>query len=446
MKLPWSRREPKPPRRGLRGYIIRHLPGLTIIVLMTLLIGFVLYPYMLVTVPSGHAGVLWKRFTGPGFYCLCLVPSGTVLNPAEVRREGLHIIWPWDQLFIYSMRLQTSTQKFNAISKDGVSVEAEITLRYQLDFSTVPVLHQFLGPNYLQTVLIPEVANVTRSTMANYSAQDIYSAQRAQIQDEIKRTTIASLKQDLDKLFQAAASSQDGLAQYQTALQSSIQILDTLVLSIELPKDIVAAINRKMEQFYQIEEYQYRVKREIEEARRKKVEADGIAAFQRTVSQGVSDSFLRWQGIQATLALAQSKNSKIVIIGNSKDGLPIILGNVDTPAEPNAPSEPATPSPPATPSNPAMPQTKPSPTAASQDDRKRGPDDAALFEKVLSRLLAGLRGSDKHADQPDKLSKSDTSDQADTADKSDTPNKPDMGPKADRTVKSDKAGDKKTPQ
>ena len=441
MKLPWSPREPKPPRpprRGLRGYIIRHLPGLTVIVLVTLLVGFVLYPYMLVTVPSGYAGVLWKRFTGPGFYCLCIVPSGTVLNPAEVRREGLHIIWPWDQLFIYSMRLQTSTAKFNAISKDGVSVEAEITVRYQIDFSTVPVLHQFLGPNYLQTVLIPEVANVTRSTMANYAAQDIYSSQRSQIQDEIKRVTIATLRQDLDKLFQASASSQEGLAQYQTALQSSIQILDTLVLSIELPKDIVAAINRKMEQFYQIEEYQYRVKREIEEARRKKVEADGIAAFQRTVSQGVSNSFLRWQGIQATLALAQSKNSKIVIIGNSKDGLPIILGNVDTPAEPNAPSEPTTPSQPATP-------TKPSPTAASQDDRKRGPDDAYLFEKVLSRLLAGLRGSDKH-DQPDKLSKSDTSDQADTADKSDTPATPDTGHKADKTVKSDKAADKKTPQ
>jgi regulator of protease activity HflC (stomatin/prohibitin superfamily) len=82
-----------------------------------------------------------------------------------------------------------------------------------------------------------------------------------------------------------------------------------------------------------IVEYQYRVQREVEEARRKQIEANGIAAFQRTVSEGISDSYLRWQGIQATLALAQSNNSKIVIIGNSKDGLPLILGNVDTPPD-----------------------------------------------------------------------------------------------------------------
>jgi regulator of protease activity HflC (stomatin/prohibitin superfamily) len=336
MKFPWSRREttpPPPPRRGVVGFARRHLPGFSVVILVTLLIGFVLYPHMLVTVPSGQAGVLWKRFSGPGFYCLCIVPSGTVLDPAEVRREGLHIIWPWDQLFVYSVRLQTSTQTFNAISSDGVSVSAEITFRYQLDFNSLPVLHQFIGPSYLQTVLTPEIANVTRSTMANYSAQDIYSTRRDQIQTEIKDAATDALRQHLDKLFQGVASEQSQLAQYETALQNSIQILDTLVLSIELPKDIVAAINRKMEQFYMIVEYQYRVQREVEEARRKQIEANGIAAFQRTVSEGISDSYLRWQGIQATLALAQSNNSKIVIIGNSKDGLPLILGNVDTPPD-----------------------------------------------------------------------------------------------------------------
>ena len=80
-----------------------------------------------------------------------------------------------------------------------------------------------------------------------------------------------------------------------------------------------------------IQEYKFRVEREAEESRRKMVEANGIAAFQRTVSQGISDSYLRWQGINATLALAQSSNAKIVIIGSGKDGLPIILGNVDNP-------------------------------------------------------------------------------------------------------------------
>lgn len=431
MKLPWSRREPKPPRprrRGFIGFIGRHLPGLTVIILVTLLIGFVLYPYMLVTVPAGHAGVLWKRFTGPGFYCLCIVPSGTVLHPAEVRKEGLHVIWPWDQLFLYSMRLQTSTHKFSAISLDGVSISAEITLRYQLDFNALPVLHQFIGPKYVETVLTPEIANVTRSTMAKYSAQEIYSTRREQIQNEIKIATIDALKQHLDKLFQASASEQRELAQYQTSLQNSIQILDTLVLNIGLPDDIIAAINRKMEQFYMIQEYQYRVQREVEEARRKQIEANGIAAFQRTVSEGVSDSFLRWQGIQATLALAQSKNAKIVIIGN-KDGLPLILGNVDTPpersTEPDAPKGPPKPKD-QQPGAPSNPQSQPPAT----QDRKTSAVDSNVFERVLSRFLTTGQGSDKKSDRPESTDK--------PADK--PADKPDMADK------SDKPSDKKTPQ
>ncbi len=107
------------------------------------------------------------------------------------------------------------------------------------------------------------------------------------------------------------------------------------MLSIELPPDIVAAINRQTEQYYMIQEYKFRVQREAEESKRKQIEADGIAAFQKTVSQGISDSYLRWRGIEATLQLAQSPNTKIVIIGSGKDGLPIILGN-DVPAAPGA--------------------------------------------------------------------------------------------------------------
>ena len=101
------------------------------------------------------------------------------------------------------------------------------------------------------------------------------------------------------------------------------------MLGIELPPEIVGAINRQTQQFYQIQEFKYRVEREAQELTRKQIEANGIAAFQRTVSEGISDLYLRWRGIEATLALAQSQNSKIVIIGGGKDGLPIILGNVD---------------------------------------------------------------------------------------------------------------------
>ena len=105
---------------------------------------------------------------------------------------------------------------------------------------------------------------------------------------------------------------------YNDFLQGAIQILDTLVLSIELPPAIVDAINRQTEQFYLIQEYKFRVEREAEESKRKQIEANGIAAFQQTVSKGISDSYLRWRGIEATLALAQSQNSKIVVIGAAR--------------------------------------------------------------------------------------------------------------------------------
>src|SRR5271157_4819878 len=108
-----------------------------------------------------------------------------------------------------------------------------------------------------------------------------------------------------------------------------LNLIDTRILGIELPSAIVAAIDRKIEQYYISEEYKFRVAREIRESERKKIEAEGISEFQRIVSQGISDSYLRWRGIEATLQLAQSSNSKIVIVGSGKDGLPIILGNVE---------------------------------------------------------------------------------------------------------------------
>jgi regulator of protease activity HflC (stomatin/prohibitin superfamily) len=326
-----SGRRPTPGlRRGWRSFVQRHLSGVAVALMVALLIGFVLYPYALITVPSGSAGVLWKRFSGPGIYCWCILPSGTVLDPLEIRHEGLHFIWPWDKLFLYDLRLQSSNQKFNAISSDGVSVTAEITIRYQLNVNSVAVLHEFIGPAYLNTVLIPEIGSVTRAVIANYTAEEVYSTKRQKIQEEIKDDAVKALREHLDTLFQAPASVQESPTNYENYLQNSITILDTPVLSIDLPPEIVAAINQKIEQFYKIKEYQYRAEREVEESKRKQIEANGIAAFQRTVSKGISDSYLRWQGIQATLALAQSPNTKIVIIGSSKDGLPLILGNLDT--------------------------------------------------------------------------------------------------------------------
>ncbi|HUI13303.1 MAG TPA: SPFH domain-containing protein [Xanthobacteraceae bacterium] len=317
---------PPPRRRGWWRVVWRHLPGLSVIVMVGLLIVVVLWPYVVITVPSGRVGVLWKRFNGLDLYCWCWVGRGTVLDPRELREEGLHIIWPWDKLYLYDLRLQSNTQTYNAISKDGVSVGAEISVRYQLLHNSVAVLHKFIGPDYLNSVIEPEIGSQARQVISQYTAEEVYTSREA-IQKQIRDAAQKSLAANLNKLVQPEAMEQPDPRHYNSFLQDAIQILDTLVLSIELPPDIVAAINRQTEQYYMINEYKFRVQREAEESKRKQIEADGIAAFQKTVSKGISDSYLRWRGIEATLALARSPNTKIVIIGSGKDGLPIILGN-----------------------------------------------------------------------------------------------------------------------
>ena len=320
---------------GLWRFLGRHLPGVSILMMVALLAATVLYPYVVITVPSGQVGVLWKRFNGIDAYCWCFVGRGTILDPRELRDEGLHVVWPWDKLYLYDLRLHSSTQSYNAISKDGVSVAAQLSIRFQLRHNPVAVLHKFIGPEYLASVVSPEIGSQAREVISQYTAQEVYTS-REEIQEKIRVNAQQSLGAHLNKLVQPDAMEQPDPKHYNDFLQGSIQILDTLVLSIELPPPIVAAINRQTEQFYQIQEFKFRVEREAQESKRKQIEANGIAAFQRTVSQGISDSYLRWRGIEATLALSQSTNTKIVIIGSGKDGLPIILGNVDAPAGPKS--------------------------------------------------------------------------------------------------------------
>jgi len=346
--------EPPLPRRRRRWwrYITRHLPGFSVLLMMAMLAAIVLWPYMIINVPSGQVGVLWKRFNGFDMYCLCWVGRGTVLDPHEIREEGLHLIWPWDKLFLYDLRLQSSMQTYNAISSDGVNVKAQISVRYQLLHDSVGVLHKFIGPGYLASVLAPEIGSQARETISQFTAQQVYQS-RDPIQKSIRDSAEKSLNENLDKLVQVEGLEQPDPKNYNHYLQKSIRILDTLVLGIELPPEIVAAINRQTEQYYMIQEFKFRVEREVEESKRKQIEADGIAAFQKTVSQGISESYLRWRGIEATIALSQSQNTKVVVIGSGKDGLPIILGNVDTPAAPQAGAN-ATP---AQPTNPTTPQS-----------------------------------------------------------------------------------------
>src|SRR5262245_26047399 len=311
---------PPPARtqRTWRRFLLRHLTNIAILLMVVLLVGIVLYPYMVMTVPSGHVGLLWKRFRG-----------GTTLDPRQLSDEGLRIIMPWNKLFLYDLRLQSTTETYNAITKDGVSLSAAINIRFRLKHHAIPQLHQSIGPSYMKSLVVPEIGSRMREVIAEYTAEQVYSSARQEIQDRIRQRAVAMLG---EKMVERTADQSEFGDQYRIPLYEMLNLIDTLVLGIELPPAVVTAINRKIEQYYISEEYTFRVAREVKESERKKVEAEGIREFQTIVSQGISDSYLRWRGIEATLQLAQSANSKVVIVGGGKDGLPIILGNVDSPA------------------------------------------------------------------------------------------------------------------
>ena len=263
-------------------------------------------------------------------------------SEASEGRGDPHFILPWDELFLYDLRLQSIGGSYNAISKDGVSLIVSINFRFQLNHNAAPQLHQAIGPDYVKLLVGPEIGSRLREVIAEYVAEEVYSSRRQHIQGEIRGRTVEKLG---EKLVQRQKS-------------PILELYDTLVLGIELPPEVRDAINRKTEQFYIAEEYTYRVIREEKESERKRIEAAGIRDFQQTVSQGISDSYLRWRGIEATLALAQSTNTKIVIIGSGKDGLPIILGNVDGPT-PAAAAPRSTPKGPTTAPGSTTPVDKP---------------------------------------------------------------------------------------
>jgi regulator of protease activity HflC (stomatin/prohibitin superfamily) len=325
MNAPFLRIYDKPPPsrkpQGWWRFVEHRLPILVIYLMAATLIAAILAPFVLVTVPSGHVGLLWKRFGG-----------GTALNPRQLKNEGMRFILPWNKLFLYDLRLQSTTETHNAISSDGISLTASINIRYRLKRDSVPQLHQSVGPNYVQALVRPEIGNRAREVFADYTAEEIYSTKRSEIQEQIRKHAEAMLGEKMMEGGEREEPEEEN-APYKIPLYAMLNLIDTLILGIELPTAVVTAINRKIEQYYISEEYKFRVAREIRESERKKIEAEGINEFQQIVSQGISDSYLRWRGIEATLQLAQSSNSKIVIVGSGKDGLPIIFGK-------NAPTSP----------------------------------------------------------------------------------------------------------
>ena len=213
--------------------------------------------------------------------------GGTVLDPRRLKAEGMRVTLPWNKVFLYDLRLQSATETYNAISKDGISFTATINIRFRLKREAVPQLHQSIGPNYIHALIIPEIGNRTREVISEYTAEDVYSTKRAEIQSEIRHRAESTLG---EKMMEGGEGEEEESAPYRIPLYAMLNLIDTLILGIELPAAVEAAINRKVEQYYISEEYKFRVAREMRESRRKRIEAEGISEFQQIISQGISDS------------------------------------------------------------------------------------------------------------------------------------------------------------
>lgn len=349
---------------------------LAVLVLMFMIAAWA--PRIFITIPSGHAGVLWLRFFG-----------GTVTTEPALG-EGLHIIFPWDHIFIYDMRTQAKERNYEVISKDGLHFQLSITLRWHLLRKTLPHLQQVYGPNYVNVLLLPEIGSVARDLVAQYDTEDVYSFQRGHIQQQIYDDVVS--EERTNAIGPVDIKPGDDV--------DYVSLVDLLITNMTLPPRIQTAIARKVEQLLISEEYVYRLQTERQEAERKAIEARGIQAFQQTVQQGITDSYLKWRGIEATLKLATSPNAKVVVIGGGgSQGLPLILNTGDTPTPPATASTAPSSAPQSAPSSaaPTAPKVgtdaeQPHPTGPPQMNLPPQSTDAAQEPPALLQELARRLG------------------------------------------------------
>lgn len=288
----------------LRAWIRRRALGLELGALLVVLAAVYLAPDLFYSVYPGQSAVLWKRFGG-----------GTVVD--RVYSEGFHVKFPWDRVYIYDIRLQEKTETFNALSADGLAIDVTVSTRFRIQERGLGALHRNIGPQYVDRLILPEVGAFVREEIALYLPEELYSVDRA----EIQRKILEKLRQGLRVRYQA-----DG------GVADAVFVEDVLIRGIVLPPLLAEAITQKLTEKQRFLEYQFRIAREEQEKRRKQIEAEGIRAFQDIVAEGISERYLKWKGIDATLKLAESPNSKIVVIGAGRDGLPIILGGLEAPA------------------------------------------------------------------------------------------------------------------
>lgn len=243
-----------------------------------------------ITIPAGHKGVIFKRFAGG-------------LDKEKVYSQGFQIVAPWNDLIVYDVRTNEGSEEMEVLSKNGLNIYVDLSYRFMADPAKIGHLHDEIGPDYVNRIIIPEIRSATREVIGKYLPEELYSTKREAIQDEIFEET-------------------------RKAVGEKFVLLDAILIrEVRLPAKLKAAIESKLEEEQLSFQYEFKLDRERKEAERKIIEAQAKADANKILNASLSDKILKDKGIEATLELAKSPNSKIVVVGSGGDGLPLILNN-----------------------------------------------------------------------------------------------------------------------
>lgn len=242
-----------------------------------------------ITISAGEGGVLFKTF-------------GNGIDVDNTYGEGFHIIAPWNKMITYEVRQQEVMEKMAVLSSNGLEISLEVSTWYQPLYGKLPHLHKEKGQDYLNRVVRPAIRSASRSVIGRYTPEEIYSTKRDAIQTEIFEET----KKILDNQY--------------------VQLNEVLVRDITLPPTIKTAIENKLKQEQASLEYEFKLQKEKKEAERLRIAAEGKAAANRILNASLTPNILKEKGIEATLELSKSPNTKVVVVGDN-DGMPLILGN-----------------------------------------------------------------------------------------------------------------------
>ncbi len=257
------------------------------VLVLVALIGVLLWPRIFVSLEAGWAGVIFSLFTGT--------------RTDHVYLPGLHIVPPWNTMIHYEIRKQVAMHGFDVLSVRGLTVHLELAIRYRPVVDQLGLLHKRIGPDYVQRVVVPQTESVLRRELSLHTAEAIYTNAGG-----LMNEAILLAREEVGRNF--------------------VEAEDIVIRSISLPATVKRAIEDKLIQRELLESYAFRLRTAVEEAERKRAEARGIRDYQAEIDATLSDRLLQHEGISATRELAISDNTRVVLIGSGKDGLPVIPG------------------------------------------------------------------------------------------------------------------------